>query len=291
MKNKRISESELVLNPDGSVYHLKLKAHQIADTVLLVGDQDRVQQISSHLDRVLFKQQNREFVTHTGVLGHKKVTILSSGIGTDNIDIVLNELYAAVNIDPESRAVKEEKRKLNIIRLGTTGAIQPDINIGEIISSSYGLGLDGQMYFYNYPFNPNEQELQQAFQTQIKWSRKLSEPYFTEASRELTSRFSSFKTGITASGTGFYGPQGRNLRQQESIIPVQELFKPFQFRNNRITNFDMETSSLYGLGRLFGFECCTLNVVVANRATGQFAKDHKPLIENLIDTALTTILD
>ena len=291
MKTKRISESELVLNPDGSVYHLKLKAHQIADTVLLVGDQDGVQQISRHFDRVLFRQQNREFVTHTGVLGNKNVTVLSSGIGTDNIDIVLNELYAAVNIAPETRTEKEEKRKLNIIRLGTTGAIQPDLNIGEIICSSYGLGLDGQMYFYNYPFNANERELQQAFQAQIEWSKQLSVPYFTEASRLLMNRFSSFKTGITASGTGFYGPQGRNLRLQESIIPVQDLVKPFEFKNYRITNFDMETSSLYGLGRLFGFACCTLNVVIANRATGQFAKDHKAWIENFIKTALTTILD
>ena len=289
MKQPAKARSELVLNADGSVYHLKLKDEHIANTVILVGDQDRVPQVSRHFDTLNYQGQNREFVTHTGQFGGQGLSVISTGIGTDNIDIVLNELFAAVNIDPITRLEKSVKRSLKLIRLGTTGAIHSDIEVGDIIRSSFGLGLDGQMYFYNYPFGKTETALQAAFLDQIDWPSALAVPYFTKASSFLQQAFSGFRSGITASGSGFYGPQGRNIRTVDAILPVQERLSSFQFQDHRITNFDMETSSLYGLGRLLGFECLTLNVAIANRMTGAFAEDHTPLVNDLIAQVLQRV--
>lgn len=290
MKATRIPESELVLNTDGSVYHLNLKAEHIANTIFLVGDQDRVKTISNHFDSIQTVIKNREFITHTGRVGQYELTALSTGIGTDNIDIVLNELYAAVNINPETRTPNPKQVSLNLIRLGTTGALHKDLNVGDIICSTHGLGLDGQMYFYNYVLSPEEHDLQTAFKQQIEWPNMLATPYFTTASPALANRFKHLKRGITASGSGFYGPQGRDIRLLKHVVPVQERVQQFAHNNHRITNFDMETSALYGLGKLFNFNCLTLNVVVANRATGAFAKQHAPLIDKLIKAALDEII-
>lgn len=290
MNLKSISSSELLLNADNSVYHLHLKNEHIADIVLIVGDQDRVELISKHFDTIQYQIHHREFVTHTGFYKGKRITVLSTGIGTDNIDIVLNELYAAININPDTRREYESKRKLTIIRIGTSGALHPDIPVGSFIVSSLGLGLDGLMYFYNYAPGKLEEELNDSFKAQVKWPEELAVPYFTCGSVKLITLIGKdMHKGITASGTGFYGPQGRNLRLKEKTLPVQDMFQGWQHAEYRITNFDMETSALYGLGSLFGFDCCTVNAVIANRATKDYSNNHTEIVERLITTVLSRI--
>jgi uridine phosphorylase len=286
MKKQAFSETDLVLNLDGSVYHLHLKNAHIADTVLLVGDQNRVSQISRHFDKVEFKIQNREFATHTGYYKGRRVTALSTGIGTDNVDIVLNELFAATHISTETRLLNEQKRKLRLIRIGTSGALQREISLGSFIASEYGLGLDGLLYYYNTVFTNTEIELAEAFLRQINWPQKLAKPYFCAGSKNLLSKIAfDMKTGITASGTGFYGPQGRNLTLKK-IRDVQSELSKLNFNNRKVTNFDMETSALYGLGKVFGFECLTVNVIIANRETEEYLEEHYKAVDGLIKTVL-----
>ncbi len=289
MKSAQIPASDLVLNADGSVYHLHLHDENIADIVLLVGDPGRVAQVSSHFNAIEFQTQNREFITHTGVYNGTRITVISTGIGTDNVDIVMNELFAATHINLQTRTLKETKRALQIIRIGTSGALQPHIKLGDFVASAFGLGLDGLMYYYNYPFNPIETDLGNAFKTQIEWPEKLATPYFVEASKTLLAKIGfDMLHGITATGTGFYGPQGRNLRLRDGLA-TQELFAKFNFNGLQITNFEMETSAVYGLGNLFGFDCCTVDVIIANRATTAYLKDHSAAVDELIITILNRV--
>jgi uridine phosphorylase len=287
MERESLAETELVLNPDGSVYHISLKQEHVADNILLVGDQDRVAQISKHFDRIEFKIQNREFVTHTGTYRGKRITALSTGIGTDNIDIVVNELQAVVNIDLESKQMKEEQKSLNLIRIGTTGSLQEDISAGSTIVSLFGLGFDGLIYYYDYEFEEFERELAERINDHLKWNPRLSVPYIIKGSDQLIEKIGhGMKSGITATATGFYGPQGRSLGQKLSNSNMNERLQSFEYKDYRISNFEMETSALYGLGKLLGHQCCTCCLVIANRAKKEYLRDHAAAMDGLIETVL-----
>lgn len=288
--NNVIPESELVLNSDGSVYHLHLKEEHIGSTVILVGDQGRVEQISRHFDSVDSRHKNREFITHTGKYKGNQVTVLSTGIGTDNLDIVINELDAAVNIDLQKRVPKEKKRKLNLIRIGTSGAMQPDIPVDSFVASTFGLGLDGLLYYYDYNFEEEEKSLAESVIRHIKWNPKLSVPYLVKGSPGLLDKIAHdmFK-GITATATGFYGPQGRALRLPLQDPGVWDRLPSFSQDSHRIANFEMETSALYGLGKMLGHNCLTCCAIIANRAVKKYSENHAKTVESLIETVLSRL--
>lgn len=284
---KQIAPSELIVNPDGSIYHLKLKPEHIAPNVIVVGDPGRVELISSRFEKVEYKIQNREFITHTGYYKGKRITVLATGIGTDNIDIVLNELDAAVNIDLEKRTVKDTHTQLNIIRIGTSGALQKDIPVDSFVASTHGLGLDGLLPFYKGLAEVNENELTNEFIRQTKWNDEFNRPYIIKGSEELIQKIAfDFHQGITATANGFYGPQGRTLRLELLRNDLNELLNQFSYKNYRITNFEMETSALYGLGKLLGHNTCTVCAIVANRMAQQYSKDYKLAVEKLISIVL-----
>ena len=286
--NKEIAASELVLNPDGSVYHLHLRPEHIARDIIIVGDQDRVKEVSKHFDRIEFQTSKREFVTHTGYIGNKRLTVLSTGIGTDNIDIVFNELDALVNIDLNTRIPKEDLQSLNIIRVGTSGALQKDIPIDSILLSSYGLGLDGLMNFYKH--TPNETEIELLKQINEKVSLPI-EPSLTSGSSELINLFkdNNLQQGITLTSTGFYGPQGRVLRLQPQVDRFIDDLAELNFDGLRITNLEMETSAIYGLGRLLGHHCLSVNAILANRQRLTFSKDSHAIVEEAIQLTLSKL--
>lgn len=284
---QKIAPSELVLNPDNSVYHLNLHPHQIADNIIVVGDPGRVKLISDYFDEIEHVVNNREIVTHTGVLNGKKITVMSTGMGTDNIDIVINELDALVNIDLENRTIKTSHKQLNIIRIGTCGALQENIPVNSIIASSYGLGFDGLMNYYEFEQTTEEIELLEQFYQQTNYAKTFAQPYFVKASDDLFKKLSEgCYTGITATASGFYGPQGRKLRIPLKENSLNEKLNSFKFNNHFITNFEMETSALYGLSRALGHNACTLCVVVANRFSNEFSKDYKPTMHKLIKHTL-----
>ncbi len=286
----KIPETELILNPDGSVYHLHLRPEHIGETVIVVGDQDRVAAISNRFDKVEFKMQNREFVTHTGYIGTKKLTALSTGIGTDNIDIVVNELDAAVNIDLNERIAKKEHTSLNIIRIGTSGALQSDIPVDGFLLSTHGLGFDGLLNFYAVANAPENEELVDAFIKHTGWNANLARPYLVAGSQMLISKLESgMHKGITATAPGFYAPQGRELRLNAAMQNLNEKLTSFNHNGQRITNFEMETSALFGLGSALGHNCATVCAIIGNRVTMQFSKDYKKAVEKLIDTVLERV--
>ncbi|MCH5598205.1 nucleoside phosphorylase [Niabella ginsengisoli] len=269
----RIAESELILNDRGAVYHLDLRPEEIAGTVVTVGDPDRVREFSKYFDAIEVQRQHREFVTHTGTIGGKRLTVLSSGIGPDNIDIVMNELDALVNIDFETRSIKETLHSINIIRVGTSGSLQSDIGVDEFVASTHGLGIDNLLNFYQHENNGEEAQLLQSFIThaQIK-----GEPYITGSAPSLLKHFTQgFHQGITVTCPGFYGPQGRVLRLGISNPNLIDRLTDFSYGPHRITNFEMETSAIYGLGKLLGHHCLALNAIVANRVKKNSVKMEK----------------
>ncbi len=280
-------ETELILTKENRVYHINLKTDDIADDVIVVGDQHRVAQISKRFSSIDFKTEHREFVTHTGMYNGKRITVLSTGIGTDNIDIVLNEIDAAVNINLETRELNPTHRSLNIIRLGTSGALQADIPVNSIVVSSHGLGLDGLLNFYNNWQTVCEEPISQAFIEHTHWLPNLPYPYCVKGSEDLLKKFSqgTFR-GITATAPGFYGPQGREIRLKAAMSSLNEMLTEFKFKEHRITNFEMETSALYGLGRLLGHRCLTACVIIANRVKKEFTADYTKSVEILIDESL-----
>tara|TARA_Y100000385_G_scaffold291988_1_gene375392 strand:- start:3677 stop:4573 length:897 start_codon:yes stop_codon:yes gene_type:complete len=285
--SETLQESELVLNKDGSVYHLHLKPEHIADTVLLVGDQGRVEQISNKFDTIEFSIQNREFCTTTGSYKGKRITALSTGIGTDNIDIAINELDAAVNIDLENRSIKSELKSLNLIRIGTCGALQADIPVDSFAISSYGLGFDGLLNFYEHSKTKKESKIQSDFIQFYKDHGHEVDAYVSEGNKELISILEpGMIKGITATANGFYGPQGRVLRLKAQIPNQNELLRDFKSGDNRIINFEMETSGLYGIGGLLGHKCCTVCAVIANRFSKSYSEDYMLTVDKLIDTVL-----
>lgn len=283
---EKIAESELVLNSDGSIYHLKLKPEHIGNDILIVGDPGRVAKISSHFDTIEHQIQNREFVTHTGTLNGKRITALATGIGTDNIDIVLNELDALVNIDLETRTIKKQKTSLNIIRLGTSGALQEDVPVDSMVLSSYGLGLDGLMNFYDSKA-VLEEEMAAAFIDHTAWGEKLSAPYLVKASDSLEALLGDgMIKGITATAPGFYGPQGRILRLPVAYPSQNDKLTSFNYQGQRITNYEMETSALYGLGKLLGHNTCTICAIIANRIVKKYSKDYNVTVTKMIKIVL-----
>jgi uridine phosphorylase len=284
------AETELILTSENRVYHINLKGEDIADDVIVVGDQHRVEQISKHFSKVDFKTQHREFITHTGIFNGKRITVLSTGIGTDNIDIVLNELDAAVNINLQTRELNKTLRKLNIIRLGTSGALQPDIAVNGLVASSHGLGLDGLLNFYDGWQSINENNISEAFIKHTSWLKNLPYPYCVSASSELLDKFKKdCHVGITATAPGFYGPQGRQIRLKAASPNLNELLTSFILNDFKIANFEMETSALYGLGKLLNHNCLTVCVIIANRVRKEFTKDYSKSVEILIENCLNRI--
>lgn len=282
-----IPETELILNPNGSVYHLQLLPEHIAPNIIIVGDQGRVETVSKFFDSIDFKIQNREFVSHGGTFRGKRVMVLSSGIGTDNIDILVNELDAAVNIDLGTRTLKKEHTSLNIVRIGTSGALQRDIPVDSFVVSSYGLGFDGLLNYYLDLPKINDNELSEAFIQQTNWNKNLPFPYAIKGSQRLIDTIGFDLTqGITATAPGFYGPQGRKLRLTPWVEDFNQQLTDFNFGNKRITNFEMETSALYGLGGLLGHQTCTVCAIIANRVAKQYSKNYHVAVEKLIQLVL-----
>jgi len=283
----RIAESELILNPDGSIYHLKLKPENIADDIIVVGDPGRVPAISAYFDSIEFKQSNREIVTHTGYIGKKRLSVLSTGMGTDNLDIVINELDACVNIDLQERIHKTVHRTLNIIRLGTSGAMQEDIPVGSYVMSSHGLGLDGLMWFYDAGKKVIDTKLTDEFLSQTKWPSDLPKAYIVEGSNKLFEKFGKgYISGITATAPGFFGPQGRVLRLDLAYPDLNDRISAFRYNGFRITNFEMETSALYGLSKALGHNAMTVCAIIANRLRKEYADDYKKNVKALIEDLL-----
>ncbi|PHS60904.1 MAG: phosphorylase [Flavobacterium sp.] len=288
----KIKESELILNPDGSVYHLNLKPENISDTIIFVGDQDRVEKITKHFDTIEFSTQKREFKTQTGTYKGKRITVISTGIGPDNIDIVLNELDALVNIDLENRVLKKEIKSLDIIRIGTSGSLQADIPVDSFVISTHGLDLNGMLHFYKLDGICNP-KLEDDFIKFTNWNNTKARPILIENSKELERKFESNQTykGITATAGGFYGPQGRVLRLPIEDPELNNKMDTFNFEGNRISNFEMETSAIYGLSKLLGHRALSLNAIIANRANGTFSKDSKLVIERLIKYTLDKLVE
>ncbi len=286
----RIAESELIINDRGAVYHLNCRPEEIAQTIITVGDPDRVGEVSKHFDKIEYQNKHREFVTHTGYVGNKRISCVSTGIGPDNIDIVLNELDALVNIDFESRLIKDELARLNIIRFGTSGSLQKDIPVDSFVASTHGLGLDNLMHFYRTENNEEERQLVQAFCTHTQLNSAKVAPYINMASAGLIKHFThNYHQGITVTCPGFYGPQGRILRLGLGYPMLINNLTNFQFGNYRITNFEMETSAIYGLGAALGHQCLSLSAIVANRISKEFSKDGALAVENLIKQSLQVI--
>ena len=286
----KIAESELILNPNGSIYHLNLKPEDLAQTIITVGDPDRVESISKHFDSIEVKVHKREFKTHTGTYKGKRISVISTGIGTDNIDIVFNELDALVNIDFETRTIKENHTQLTIIRVGTSGAIQADIPLDSFLISETAIGFDNLLHFYgNTSFL--DESFSEAFTKHTNWSDKKSAPYVVHADKSLFSLFSeeNFIKGITATNVGFYGPQGRVLRLSTQDKNLNNKIASFSFNKKRITNLEMETSGIYGMARLLNHKAISLNAILANRANGEFSQNPQKTVENLILKTLEII--
>lgn len=286
-----IRESELILNPDGSIYHLNLKPEQVATTIILVGDQNRVARISSHFDTIEHQVQKREFCTHTGTYKGKRLTVISTGIGPDNIDIVINELDALFNIDLETRQPKKELTSLNFIRFGTSGSLQADIPVDSFVLSSHGLGMDNMLHSYCDIHQVTEKEIEDAFIKHTNWNEHKGRPYIVACGETLKKKLltSEVFEGITGTAPGFYGPQGRVLRLAVQDSELNDKLHNFKHNNFRMTNLEMETSAIYGLSKLLGHQAVSLNVIIANRANGTFTKDTKQAVEKLIVFGLNQI--
>lgn len=291
-----IPPSELVLNPDGSVYHLALRPEQLGDIVLLVGDPGRVERISSRFERIDHRSQNREFVAHTGVLNNRRLTVLGTGIGPDNIDIVMNELDALVNIDLEKRTPKADTKSLTVIRLGTCGALQEDIAPDSFVVSHSALGLDGMLHYYAHEQSDMEQRMLNALLVHTEWPDNLPLPYLATGDAQLVGTLAfGNHVGITATAGGFYGPQGRQLRAIPAVADLNDALGSFTYPSTtpgetlRIANYEMETSALYGLSGILGHRACTICTVVANRLRKEYSKDHHAAIERMIDQVLERV--
>lgn len=285
-----IPESELILNADGSIYHLNLRPEMLADTIIIVGDPDRVTEVSKYFDTIEFKVAKREFVTHTGYLNNKRLTVLSTGIGTDNIDIVFNELDACVNIDFQTRMPRSIKKSLEIIRIGTAGSLQKDLEVDQVVISSHGIGLDN---LANYYFLENEVEeiyLLEKFKKEVLTSVEAAVPYIAKGATSLMQKIDNgYQWGITLTCPGFYAPQGRQLRLAPRFPNLIQKASAFRYEENRITNFEMETSGIYALGSLLGHQCVSVSAIMANRIEHQFSKQPKKVIDKLIVELLEKI--
>jgi len=287
----KIKESELVLQPGGQIYHLNLFPEEIADTIIVVGDPGRVEIISHYFDTIDIKRQNRELTTHTGTLKGKPITVLSSGMGTDNIDIVMTELDALANIDLKKREVKKERKSLNIIRIGTCGALQPEIEVNSFVASAYGFGFDGLLNFYEHD-GISDEKLVKSFVKATGWNEKLPYPYCVPADPHLLDTIAYDMTqGITASAPGFFGPQGRHIRLNLKYPDLNEKIEQFSYNGKKITNLEMECSAIYGMGKALGHRTLTVCVAIANRVAKTFSSDYKPHVVRLIETVLERVVN
>ncbi len=279
----RIAESELIINNDGAIYHLNLRPEEIAHDIITVGDPDRVKEVSQHFDSIELKAQHRECVTHTGYVGKKRISVISTGMGTDNIDIVLNELDALVNIDFSTRSIKQNLTTLRIIRVGTAGGLQPDVGVDSFVASTHGLGIDNLLNYYRLDQNDEEKQLLHSFVTQTQLHGQAAYPYISGGSPSLMKHFvQGFHQGITVTCPGFYGPQGRVLRLGIKNPDLINRIGQFRFGQHRILNFEMETAGIYGLGKLLNHHCLSLSVIVANRVMGKFSTNPAAAIDKLI---------
>lgn len=289
---QRIAESELIINDRGAIYHLDVRPEELANIIITVGDPNRVKEVSKYFDEIEFTLQHREFVTHTGRLGKKRVSVVGTGIGPDNIDIVFNELDALVNIDFDTRTIKNDRTSLNIIRFGTSGSLQREIPVDSLVASSHGLGLDNLLHFYRSDNNEEEKQILQSFNTHTQLTSSNISPYIYMGSPSLLKHFTNgYHSGITVTCPGFYGPQGRVLRLGLMYPQLIDMLTTFSFGNHRISNFEMETSAIYGLGKTLGHHCTSLNAIVANRIAKEFSKDSGKVIEHLIKNSLNIIAD
>ena len=284
----RIPNSELILNADNSVYHLNLQPHHVADTIITVGDPERVSRISKHLDKIEYKVAKREFVTHTGYYKGKHLTIMSTGMGTDNIEIVMMELDALVNIDLKQRIVKEKHTALNIVRLGTSGSLQASVPVGTLLVSDYAIGLDTLMFFYNLSNTPEELSLQEAIYKETQLPFK---PYVVRGSQRLLEKIGyDMIRGNTLTSPGFYAPQGRQLRASLRLPNLVEALSRFRFdEDKQLTNFEMETAGYYAMGKILGHEVLSVNAILANRITNEFSPNPDVVIEALINRVLDRV--
>ena len=282
-----MQDSELILNPDGSIYHLNLLPHDISDILINVGDPDRVNAVSKFFNSIEIRKQKREFVTHTGHYNGRRMTVISTGIGTDNIDIVYNELDALVNVDLKNRKIKEELIPLKLIRIGTSGALQADVPVDSFVCSTHGLGLDGLLNFYDLKNDAGEAEILKAFQQHYPHYNIYAQSYLAKGSKMLFDKIAAdMVTGITASCCGFYAPQGRIIRAQLAREGMVDLLSNFEYKQQRITNFEMETSAMFGLAKILGHHCASVNLIVANRITKTFSKDYHTSLDVMIETVL-----
>ena len=282
-----MKNSELILNPDGSVYHLNLTPDNIANDIIFVGDQDRVDKVTQYFDTIDFSFQKREFKTTTGTYKGKRLSVISTGIGPDNIDIVLNELDALVNIDLKNKTFKKNHTSLNIVRIGTSGSIQKDIPVDSFLVNTFALDINGMLRSYELN-NINHPELEDAFVAHTKWDEKKAYPIIISNSKLLEDKISSDKIykGMTATAGGFYGPQGRILRLPIQDPDLNQKIDSFDHKGIRITNLEMETSAIYGLSKLLGHHACSINAILANRANGEFSKNPELVVNNLIQYTL-----
>lgn len=286
---QKLSEADLVINPDGSIYHLNLLPEDVANTVITVGDPDRISEITKHFDSIELKKGKREFLTHTGYIGNKRITVISTGIGTDNIDIVLNELDALVNIDFTSRTVKSELTSLDIIRIGTSGAVQPDLPMGTILASTYGLGLDALMHYYVQDIPLKDKAILEEIEKHFSDLATIH-PYLTAADEGLLNTIATdMEKGITATAPGFYAPQGRQVRAKNAVPGFIQKLNAFKYLDNRITNLEMETAGIYALAKILGHKALSVNAILASRVNFQFSKEPNAVVEQAIKMVLDKI--
>jgi uridine phosphorylase len=291
LNQKPLPPSELILNPDGSIYHLHLKAEDISSTIITVGDPDRVDDVSNYFDTIEVKKHRREFKTHTGTYKGKRLTVISTGIGTDNIDIVFNELDALANIDLVTRTIKPVHQSLTLIRIGTSGAIQTDIPVDSLLASEVAIGFDNLIHFYDQ-VDFLDEGFSEALMKHTQWNPKKSEPYVVKADSDLLELFSSDKMikGVTVTNVGFYGPQGRSLRLHTEDEQLNDKLASFSYQGKQITNLEMETSGIYGMARLLGHKAISLNAILANRANQAFSDSPQETVDKLIQLTLNTLV-
>jgi len=287
-----IQESELILNSDGTIFHLHLKPENIANEIILVGDQARVEEVAEFFDSIEFSTKNREFQTITGKYKNQKFSVISTGIGTDNIDIVLNELDALVNIDLEKREIKKEKKSLKIVRIGTSGGLQEDLPVNSLVVSQKSIGFDGMLNFYADREKYCDLPFEKAFRQFTGWNESLPTPYVVDASKQLLSKFDSpeFKKGVTISAPGFYGPQGRVLRLPLAMPQLNKLIEQFRFDDLKITNFEMESSAIFGLSKMLRHQALAVCLIIANRVLGQANENYRPEMKKLIKKVLDSLI-
>ena len=285
-----IAASELIINERGAIYHLNLRPEEIADTIITVGDPARVPTVSKYFDSIEYQSAHREFITHTGYIGTKRISVLSTGIGPDNIDIALNEIDALFNINFDNRTVNEEHKSVSIIRMGTCGSLQAQVGLNQLVVGTHGLGIDNLMHFYAFENNEEEQSMLAAFEQHTQISSAYIKPYIASASNELMQHFTEgYHHGITVTCPGFYGPQGRILRLPLSLPNLIAQLTSFEYEQLHIANFEMETSAIYGLCNLLDHHCLSINVVIANRVNKQYSNNTAEAIDQMIQKTINIL--